>query len=153
MPSRGSHRQLRISPDQLLTPDDLIMGDYVGKIIRVRWSQKGHRLAPDGKTAECGMPLDLWDTDWQYIRDLFSEPFDPGEWFIIEDTRKGDRCARCKKPQPPGRWDEDPQAIAYDEESEEPVTFIPASPAEMQAHARFLAKVSWVAGELGATPQ
>lgn len=156
MVSSASTRQLRIKDEDLLTVDDLIMGDYVGKWIRSRAYDKSHRLAPDRATAYCGrllaIPEDWWNEEFRPWLDR-RYGTDPGELFLaIERRTESNHCSPCKPTNagPDSRWVEDTTADEVFVEQSLSATFIPGSPAERAAHTKFMSKVSWVARELGA---
>lgn len=150
--------------------DDLLYGDFVDEVntlngwdaeenddrliwIRNRMSSQGHRLSPDRHTAYCGFTLavdEYWyeETFRPWMLKWFEK--DTGDFFIAIDKRKGGKCAGCKPKNayPDARYvDEEP----VPQEVPAPARFIPESPTEIAAQARFMSKVAWVAQELGAT--
>jgi len=149
--SHGSLAQLQIKDEDQLTPDDLEQGDFIDHWIRVRVSSESHKLGPDLRTARCGFPLDLWSDWWENsMRPVFKHlsGTDPGDWFMVEETRQDGKCKACK-----GKYAlTDAKFEEYEVHVPEPIPTRSIakerSPAQERASQQFLSKVAWLAGEL-----
>ena len=151
--SFGTLSQLRIKDETQLTPDDLVAGNMVDAWIRVRLSSTSHRLGPDLRTARCGFPLDLWPDWWENtVRHWFKDVTgkDPGDWFMVEETRKDGKCKACKNQWAltDAKYDESRALTTYLEDMTGS-TARDRSPAQDREYQKFITKVAWVAGELG----
>lgn len=154
--SFGSLAQLRIKDEDQLIPDDLVAGNMVDEWIRVRISSTSHKLGPDLRTARCGFPLDLW-SEWydEQVRPAFERRSgtDPGDWFMVVETRKDGRCKACKNEWAltDAKYIEDEPVSDYVEQTFMSSSIVSErSPSQERAAARFMSKVAWIAAELGA---
>lgn len=145
--------QLRVKEDDLLYPEDLLAGDYLGQWVRTRMSSDGHRVSPEPSMAYCGFTLivDEWwyETEWKpWVKALTGQ--EPRDYFIALDNRKGSKCTGCSEANafPDSKYVDDTRTVdapvRFDTRNEQTTS-------ERTLSARFRSKVAWLVRELGAT--